>query len=148
MRLRCALAPVVLGVLALQAGCGGDDRLSKAEFQQRANAACRDANRRIKEIPAPHGSEEIVSYVDAATAELDRGIAALRKLEPPKELEADYDRFLKLSDRTRAIAGELRRAARASDEQAMQAASDRGDVVDRESDAVARRLGLDACVED
>ena len=139
----------VLGLLAL-AGCGSDDggdRLSREAFVERASKICRDSNTRIEAIDEPEGLDDVAAFVDRATAELDKGLDELRDLKPPEELQADFDRFLALGARTRDVAGELKKAAAAGDEKELQAAGEKGDRIDAESDRVARRIGLDACAE-
>lgn len=143
------LSGALLGALVL-AGCGGDggeDRLTREAFVEQASKVCRDSNTRIEAIDEPEGIDDVAGFVDRATAELDKGLGELRDLRPPEELQADFDRFLELGEQTRGVAGELKKAAAAGDEEALQAAGEKGDRIDAESDRVARRIGLDACAE-
>ena len=145
------LAPVLLaGAALIAAGCGGngEERLTKAEFVERGNAICKKTAARTKALADPKTVADIPGFVDKATRELDAGLAELRDLDPPEELQSDLDRFIAFGEETKALAGELKSAAAAKDQQALAAASQRGDKLEQRSDAVARRLGLDACTED
>ena len=145
------LAPVLLtGAALIAAGCGGsgEERLTRAEFVQRGNAICKKYDDRTDALTEPKTVKDIPAFVDRATRELDAGLRELRALDPPEDLQPDLDRFVSFGEDTKALAGELKSAAAANDEQALAAASQRGDNLERRSDAVARRLGLDQCAED
>ena len=49
----------VCAAVLVGAGCGGGDRLSKAEFQQRANAICAKYQKRIDALGQPQSIDEV-----------------------------------------------------------------------------------------
>jgi hypothetical protein len=144
MARRLLLVPLAALVLA---GCGGGGRapLSRADFVKRANASCLDYNARISALKAPADVSEVPAYIDRATRRLEDHRARLAGLEPPKAAKADYDRLLAVVDQTRAVAAELKAAARKGDAGAIAAASSRGRTLDGRERALAKRLGLTQC---
>ncbi len=89
-----------------------------------------------------------MTYAEDASTALEDGLADLRELEPPEELEEDYDAWLATGDDAVDRIGELRAAAEAEDQDAVEALFDTADESDEESDQLARDLGLDECSDD
>ncbi len=87
-------------------------------------------------------------FVDQAIPIIEEGVAELRELEPPEDLEADYDRMLAETERSIGVARDLRDAAAGGDQQAVQDALEKGNAADSESDEIARDLGLDECADE
>lgn len=79
---------------------------------------------------------------------IEEGLAELRELEPPEDLEPDYDRMLDETERSIGVAERLRDAAAEGDQQAVQEALEEGNAADSESDRIARELGLDECADE
>ena len=84
------LAPIVL----LSAGCGGsgggDQRLSKSEFQSRANQICTDLRRREQ----PDLGSTSKAGIDRNLDRLDDALNDLSRLNPPAADESRYRTFL------------------------------------------------------
>jgi hypothetical protein len=137
-----------LGLLAVGCGGGGGGRLSEAEFREQANAICLEYDRRIEDLGEPGSLEEVPEFVNQAIPIIEEGLAELRELEPPEELEADYDRMLDETERSVGVAERLRDAAAEGDQQAVQDALEEGNAADSESDRIARDLGLDECADE
>lgn len=139
-----ALAAVALAA----AGCdGGSDRLSERELRERANAICARYDEQIDEVAAPTSADEVARFAERA-AELTReGVAELRALEPPAELEEDYARFLAEGDGVVALSERLARAARAGDVAELETILAEAQESERRSDRIARELGLDDCAD-
>lgn len=141
------LAVVAAGSLAA-AGCGeskGADRLSKEDYVKRADAVCAAFDHRLDELPEPKTIEEVVTLADKAKPIAERGLAELRKLRPPTDLQEDVDAWLALNQANVDAIDDLRKAAAASDEGAAQAVSKGAVENERKADALAKRIGLEEC---
>lgn len=147
--MRGATAALVGGFALLAAACGGGDgggdRLTKAEFQSQANAICAKYQDQLDALDTPTSIEEIPDLVDQALAILDKEIDEIAALNPPEELQGDFDKMLAASDKTKAAADDLSAAAKSGDQGAVQKALDEGNAASKEADQLAGNLGLDKC---
>jgi hypothetical protein len=144
VRYAVVLAAVTVGV----AGCGeskGSDRLSKEDYLKRADAVCTAYDHRLEELPEPKTIEGVVTLADEAKPVAERGLAELRKLRPPADLQEDVDAWLALNQANVDAIDDLREAAAASDEAAARAVSQDAVENERKADAVAKRIGLEEC---
>jgi hypothetical protein len=97
-----ALVPAAIMIAALIAGCGGKEQVSAAELVQKADAICRDLQKRFAEIQsAPlvtsaDGADQAAALGDAAQSSIDD----LRHFEPPEPERAAYDRYLDAKEST------------------------------------------------
>jgi hypothetical protein len=139
---------LVLAVLAAGCGGGGGDRLSEEEFQEQANAICARFEDRIDELGQPQSIDEVTKFVDEAIPVVNEEIGELEGLEPPEELEDEFDRMLAEARKTVQAGQKLGEAAESRDEAALRAAIEEGEAASNEADEVATKLGLDACVDD
>lgn len=146
--MRSAVAALV-GVLVLLVtacgGGGGSARLSTEEFQSQANAICAKYEKQLKALGNPTSLEELPDFVDRALAILDKEVDEISALNPPAELQSDFDKLLAASDRTKAAAGDLSDAAKSGNQAAVQKAFDEGKVATKEADDLAANLGLSEC---
>jgi hypothetical protein len=141
-------AAALMGVFALLAtGCGGGDgaRLSKQEFQTQANAICAKYEKQLKAIGSPTSIEEIPDLVDQALVILDKEIDEVSALNPPEELQGNFDKMLAATGRTKAAASDLSEAAKAGDQAAVQKALEEGNAASNDADELAANLGLGDC---
>ena len=148
MRLRVRYAVVLAAVAVGVAGCGeskGSDRLSKEDYLKRADAVCTAYDHRLEELPEPKTIEGVVTLADEAKPVAERGLAELRKLRPPTDLQEDVDAWLALNQANVDAIDDLRKAAAASDEAAARAVSQRAVENERKADALAKRIGLEEC---
>jgi hypothetical protein len=112
---KTALALTACAALALTA-CGSDTTssaptpkastspaLTKAEFTQQANAICADLNKKVEaasqKVAAEHDPSAdmdafLKAAVDTVTPISDQGVADLRKLHAPEDLQAGFDDWL------------------------------------------------------
>jgi hypothetical protein len=145
MRVSAAALVGVLVLLATGCGGGGEARLSKQEFQTRANAVCAKYDKQLKAIGSPTSIEEIPDLVDQALAILDKEIDEVSALNPPEELQSDFDKMLAATDRTKAAAADLSEAAKAGDQAGVQKALEEGNAASNDADELAANLGLADC---
>jgi hypothetical protein len=135
---------------ALAAGCGGGGGggLSQEEFQQQANAICEKYDKKIQALGTPQSPADIPAYVQKGIPLLRQGIAELRALNPPADVEDDYNRMLNQTAKAIPAAEKLADAAEKGDAAAVQDAIKEGQQADDASDGLATKLKLDQCAAD
>ena len=141
----------VLAVLSLVlAGCGGggDERLSQAEFEERANAICVELERTFDAMGEAETPAELMTQLETSEQQLTAAIADLRELEPPEESEAGYDRFLREADQLTQLVRDLRDAAATQNVARLEELAARGDRITERADEAAASVGLDECADD
>jgi hypothetical protein len=141
---------VALSFACLAAGCGGGGggRLSREEFRQQANAICEKYDRKIQALGSPESPADIPAYVQKGVPLLRQGIAELRGLNPPADVEDDYNRMLDETAKAIPAAEKLADAAKRNDAAAVQDAIKEGQQADQASDDLATKLKLDRCAAD
>jgi len=140
---------LALALVLVLAGCGGDEdeRLSRAEFVDRATAICERAEQRIGELGEPGSVEELAGYAREARAITEESVGELRELDPPEALEPGFDRYLERAGEVIELLGELEGAAEDGDsEEALRIAGQIGTSADAQG--AARAAGIPACEED
>jgi hypothetical protein len=138
----------LVGVLALlAAGCGGggEEPLSKAEFQSQANAICAKYEKQLNALGTPSSIDEIPDLVQQALVILNKEIDEIAALNPPDELQSDFDKMIAASNKTKAAANDLSAAAKSGDQAAVQKALEDGNAASDEADQLATGLGLGEC---
>jgi hypothetical protein len=135
---------------ALAAGCGGGggDGLSQEEFRQQADAICEKYDKKIQALGSPQSPADIPAYVQKGIPLLRQGIAELRALNPPADVEDDYNRMLDETAKAIPAAETLADAAAKNDAAAVQDAIKEGQQADEASDELATKLGLGRCAAD
>jgi hypothetical protein len=144
VRLALGLA-LFLACLAAGCGGGGGGRLSQEEFQQQANAICDKFDKKIQALGSPQSPADIPAYVQKGVPLLRQGIAELRALKPPADVEDDYNRMLDETAKAIPAAEKLADAAEKNDAAAVQDAIKEGQEADSASDELAIKLKLDGC---
>jgi len=148
-----ALLPVpALAVLVLLAGCGGGgggggDRLSQADFVKQGNAICKDYNAKIEALGDPKDASEVRSFVDKAGGLVDEAMGKLDALSPPKKVEDDLAELITSSKKTKDAAQDLAKAVEDKDQKALAKVTETGDRLDKQSDALATKIGLTECAK-
>lgn len=126
------------------AGCGGDERLSRTEFVERATAVCARAEEQIGGLAAPASEDELAAYAREARAITEQSVADLRELEPPEPLERGFDRYLERAHEVVDLLEELEGAAAdGNSEEARRIAGQIG--TSAEAQEAARAAGIAAC---
>jgi hypothetical protein len=142
-------AALVAGATALAAaGCGGEERLSRAEFQRQGNAICAKYDRQIEAIGTPASVEEVPEYVDKALPVIEQQIEEMRDLNPPEEDQEAYDDMLAEAENTVDAGRDLGDAAEANDNAAIENALNEGNAASDRADEHATELGLTDCVDE
>lgn len=153
-------APIVLSLLAFAvASCGDDDdggdnnAPSRAEFAQRANQICRQAEQALENLGEnAETPQDIVDTVDQVIEETTDAVDQLADLDRPEgEAGQAAEEFVDATRQdieNRAIPAleELREAIESADQQAITDAATRlREVEGSESDRAAREIGADDC---
>jgi hypothetical protein len=139
----------LVGVLVLlTTGCGGggsDARLTREEFESQANAICAKYEKQLDALGTPASIEEIPDLVDQALAILNKEIDEIAALNPPADMQTEFDALIEASNNTKAAADDLSQAAKDGDQAAVQKALDEGSAASDKADQIATELGLDSC---
>ena len=145
--MRGSVAAVLGGLALLAAGCGGggEEPLSQAEFQSQANAICAKYEKQLNALGAPSSIDEIPDLVQQALVILNKEIDEIAALNPPDELQSDFDKLIAASNKTKAAANDLSAAAKSGDQAAVQQALEDGNAASDEADQLATGLGLGEC---
>ena len=140
---------VLAAALAL-AGCGGGGKttLSKAEFVAQANAICKDYDARINALGDPGSIEDLVGLAAKAKPIAEDGVAKLRALKAPEDLQARYDEYLATGDVNIAFLARLGEAAKSGDFAAIEKIGTEGEDNSDKAHGIAAELGLTECAKD
>lgn len=146
---RRALRLALVGALAVAvAGCGGDDRLTREELIEEADSTCAEYDQRIEELEEPQSLSDIEGYLEEVRPIVEEGTDQLAELDPPEELQDEYDAWI---DATRANVDrfdELEEAAASGDEQQIQEALESAGTGGDEAARLADELGFEECGDD
>jgi hypothetical protein len=127
------------------AGCGGDDRLTREELVEEADATCADFDQRIEEIDEPESPEDIERYIQEIRPIVEEGTDELDTIQPPEELEDEYDQWIQEMRSAIERFDELEEAAASGDEQRIQEALQSTGEGGEEADQLAQELGFQEC---
>jgi hypothetical protein len=146
--MRGAVAGLVGVLVLLATACGGggsDARLSREEFESQANAICDKYQKQLDQLKTPTSLEEIPDFVDQALAILNKEVDEIAALNPPADLQTEFDAMVAASNNTKEAADDLSQAAKDGDQAAVQKALDAGNATSKKADQIATQLGLDSC---
>jgi hypothetical protein len=130
------------------AGCGGDDRLTREELVEEADETCADFDQRIEEVGEPESPEDIERYVQEIRPIVEEGTDELDALQPPEELEGEYDQWIQETRSAIDMFDELEEAAASGDEQRIQEVLQGAGEGGEEADRLAQELGFQECGSD
>jgi hypothetical protein len=139
-------AALVLG------GCGGGDGggedLTADEFRQQADAICAEFEGRLDELGTPESLEDLQNFVSEAVPIIEEGNAQLQELDPPDELQEQWDQAMEINNEQLETVRDLREAVEEGDQARMQELLQAGNEANQESDRLAAELGLEDCGAD
>ena len=140
-----------LAALAL-AGCGGGadspgGTLTKAEFVAQANAICKDYDARIDALGDPGSIEDLVGLAEKAKPIAEDGVAKLRGLKAPEDLQASYDEYLATGDVNIELLVRLGDAAKSGDVAVIEKIGTDGEDNADKAHGIAAELGLTECAK-
>jgi hypothetical protein len=141
------MAGTAVALALLCAGCGGSDRLSKQDFQAKADGICSKYSAKIKAAVANVGTDpaKIAQGVDKTISLIKQAQKEFKKLQPPKQYDAGWKEWTAINDREIATSRKLSDAARKKDDVAFKSAIAELESQGKDSDRVAKELGLNDC---
>jgi hypothetical protein len=146
---RCAvLALALLVVVAAGCGSGGEKRLSRDEYAQRADAVCRRTNRLTQPPGDVSSMAALARFADRTLKPLDRALADLRALRPPEDEQTTVDAWLRQLARLRDDAVRIRDRARANDARGVSTVALAATRRNERFKELATQLGMTVCSRD
>jgi hypothetical protein len=134
------------GLALVGAGCGDDDDNKALSYD--------DTGTRIGELCDTVNTEGLTGepandapILEDAIPDFEKAIDDIRALEVAEELESDRDAFADNAEQQLDLIKEAQTAAEAGDAKGYREAAKQTAPLDKESDAIASRLGAIACAE-
>lgn len=128
------------------AGCGGgDDRLTREELIEEADATCADFDRQIEEVEEPQSLDDVERYVQEVRPMVEDGTNELAELEPPEELEDEYEDWVAAMRSSVDQFDRLEEAVTSGDEQRIQEVFASAGQGGEEADQLAEEIGFQEC---
>ncbi len=135
--------------LAVAAGCGGGgDRLSRDELVSEADAICADYEAELEGLAEPESLADFERLVQDAKPIVETGVEELRALEPPEDLEEEYDEWISQNEENVESLDDLQAAVAERDEQRVQEVVQGLDQNEQEADELAAEIGLEECASE
>ena len=144
MRRALLALPIVL-VACPGCGSGGEKRLSKQEYAQRADAVCRRYNAATRRFGSPQTMPGLARVAAHSLPFLDTAIRDLRRLKPPEDEEATARRWLRQLTLLRGDVVRIRDRARANDARGVRSVVPAATKRDERFMQLAARLGMSVC---
>ena len=141
---RLAAAIALLALAACGGGDGGD-QLTADEFRQQADAICGEFEGRLDDLGTPESLDDLQGYVDDAVPILEEGTNRLDELQPPDELEEDWNRAMEINREQLDNVRELLDAVADGDQASVAELLQQSDEAREESNQLAADLGLTEC---
>jgi epoxyqueuosine reductase QueG len=138
---------VASAALAVGAGCGGDG-LSREELVSEADTICAEYEAELAELAEPESLADFERLVQDAKPIVENGIESLRGLEPPEDLEDEYDEWIARNEENVDAIDELQAAVAEQDQQRIQEIVQQLDQNEQEADELAAEIGLQDCASD
>ncbi|MDQ3951551.1 MAG: hypothetical protein M3279_01110 [Actinomycetota bacterium] len=137
------MAAAVLAATVL--GACTEDALSKEEYIDAADEACREADEAIGKMGQPRVEEGVFDYVREARAVSEELVADLRALDPPADDEEQVDRMIDGLERATNLLEPLARASIDRDTQELEELQREVEQVTDEVSEAAESYGFETC---
>jgi hypothetical protein len=118
------LALVALGV-ALSTACGGDNRLSKNDYEQKVRAEYADVQDAFRATGAAFGQPGLADKIEQAQTQLRETADALDEAEPPEQVEKENEEIVEGMREYADDLDQLRDAAKKGDLRSIETFNDR-----------------------
>ena len=145
-------AAFTIFVALVLAGCGGggggSSRLSKSEFDSKANSICDTYQKKIDAVPEPKDVKHIPDFLDKVTPIVEEGTSKLDDLEPPQELQTKVDAWMTIQKGQVDQAKKLKAAAEKGDLAEVTRIANEADASNKRGNDLARELGATTCAQD
>ena len=145
--MRTALIPTIATAIVALAGCGesSSGSLDKGELVRKADAICKDVNRRTNALPAATDVKSAARTLRETLVILGAGLGRLRNLKPPADLRDAYDAWLAKDGELIAQAGRTQAAAARGDGKGLRRSIADASVIHNEANKLAAEIGLKIC---
>src|SRR5215207_4414804 len=140
--MRAHTAVAALFILPL-AACGGG--LSKSELVEKGDAICKRVNERVAKEPEPKNAADLEALAKKTVEISDPAIDDMEALEPPSELEDDFDKFVASLKQQRNLTKEIGDAAGAGDNAKIQAVAGEAQKAQEEYRKLSDKIGFKEC---
>jgi phage-related minor tail protein len=139
-------AALVLG--GCGGGNGGGEEMTADEFRQEADAICAEFEGRLDDLGRPESLDDLQNFVSEAVPIIEEGNAQLQELNPPDELQEQWDRAMEINNEQLETVRDLREAVEDGDQARAQELIEAGNEANTEADQLAADLGLEECGSD
>ena len=137
--------------VALAAGCGGggssNDKLTRHEFAQKADAICADYNEQTAKLENPKSYDEIVAYAQKLEQLAGDAVGKFKALNPPDDERANWKAFARNGDQLVAAAKQLEQAGKKKDTAALARILTQSRKRSDESHRIGAAMGAPACAQ-
>jgi phage-related minor tail protein len=118
------------------------------EFRQEADAICAEFEGRLDDLGRPESLDDLQNFVSEAVPIIEEGNAQLQELNPPDELQEQWDRAMEINNEQLETVRDLREAVEDGDQARAQELIEAGNEANTEADQLAADLGLEDCGSD
>jgi hypothetical protein len=129
-------------------GNGGGEEMTADEFRQEADAICAEFEGRLDDLGRPESLDDLQNFVSEAVPIIEEGNAQLQELNPPDELQEQWDRAMEINNEQLETVRDLREAVEDGDQARAQELIEAGNEANTEADQLAADLGLEDCGSD
>jgi hypothetical protein len=140
MRARAAVALLVSLPLA---ACGGG--LSEDELVSEGDAICKRVNEQIAKEPEPVNADDLQALAKKTVEISDPAIDDMEKLEPPDELEKDFDAFVASLKEQRDLTKQIGDAAGSGDTAKLEQLGTAAAKAQEEYRSLSTKIGFKEC---
>ena len=147
---QAVLATLIVLLLAAcgGGGGGGSSRLSKSEFDSKANEICDKYQKKINDVPQPKNLKNIPAYIDKVLPIVEEGTSKLDDLQPPKDMQSKVDAWVTIQKGQVDQAKRLKAAAEKGDFAAVTKIANEADASNKRGNDLAREIGATSCAQD
>ena len=140
MRAHAAVAALLIMPLA---ACGGG--LSKSELVAKGDAICKRVNTAVAKEPDPKSAADLEKLAQKTVEISDPAIEDMDALEPPSELEEDFDKFVASLREQRDLTEQIGKAAGDGDTAKIQEIGTKAQKAQAEYQELADKIGFKEC---
>jgi hypothetical protein len=140
--MRAHAAVTALLILPL-AACGGG--LSKSELVSKGDAICKDVNDQVSKEPDPTNTQDLAALAKKTVTISDPAIDDMEALEPPGELEKDFNAFVASLKKQRDLTQQIGDAAAKGDTAKIQSIATEAQKAQDEYRKLSDKIGFKEC---
>jgi hypothetical protein len=139
MRAHAAVAALLIPLAA----CGGG--LSKAELVKQGDAICKRVNEKVAKQQEPTNAADLAALAKQTVKISDPAIDDMEALEPPDELEKDFDAFVASLKQQRDLTMQIGDAAAKGDTVKIQQIATQAQKAQAEYQKLVDKIGFKEC---